>query len=341
MPDTPNGPTRPVSRFSLLYAVLRGCLAGLIAAVSVEAVYVFIGSNVHVAAPGAVYRCARLDPPELERVVRQLHIRTLVNLCGCSDPLPWYLEESRATCRLGICQEDLSFSAGRMPPVYGIRHLIEVLDHCDYPILIHCHRGIDRTGMACTIALLLHTDAGLAEAREQLGLRYGHLPVNRTGNIDRFFDLYQEWLDKQGKAHSPTVFRDWAMNEYCPAECRADITLLDPAERPLHMTANQPLGFRIRCKNTSIKPWVMQPGNNAGIHAGWVLLNENDQYVLEGRSGLLDAVVQPGENIDLTVALPGLNPGRYQVQLDMIDEQQAWFFQMGATQPLTLPLEVR
>ena len=126
--------------------------------------------------------------------MRQHHIRTVVNLCGCCDPLPWYLEESRTTCRLDICQEDLGFSACRLPSVQAVRRLIEVLDHCDYPILIHCHRGIDRTGMASTVALLLHTDGSLAEARGQLGLRYGHMAAGKFGNVDRFFDLYQEWL---------------------------------------------------------------------------------------------------------------------------------------------------
>ena len=339
MPDTPNGPTRPVSRFSLLYAVLRGCLTGLVAAVGVEAVYMLLGDNVHVVAYGAVYRCAQMDPANLERVVGQYHIRTVVNLCGCSDPLPWYLAESRTTCRLGICQEDISFSAGRFPPVNAVRQLIEVLDQCDYPILIHCRRGIDRTGMACAVALLLHTDLGLPEAREQLSLRYGHLAVGRTGHIDRFFDLYQEWLDQNHKVHSSDLFRQWAEKEYCPAECKSDIVLLEPQKGPLRPAADTPFGFRIRCTNTSIKPWVLQAGSNAGVHAGWILLDENDQYASEGRSGMFDAVVQPGQSIDLTVALPALRPGRYQVQLDMIDEQEGWFFQTGATKPLKLQVE--
>lgn len=340
MPATPNDPRPPVSRFSLLYAVLRGCLAGLVVAVAVEAVYILVGANVHVVASGAVYRCARLDPPELERVVRQYNIRTVINLCGCSDPLPWYLGESRATCRLGVCQEDLAFSAGRMPPVNTVRHLVEILDHCDYPILIHCHLGIDRTGMASTIALLLHTDMGPAEARKQLSIRYGHLSCANTGNLDRFFDLYQEWLDHEGKTHSPDQFRRWIVKEYCPAECRATIERLEPSEGALRASPGQALGFRIRCTNTSIRPWVLQAGANAGVHAGWMLLDENEQYVREGRSGMFDAVVQPGQSIDLTVALPALLPGRYQVQLDMIDEQLGWFYQMGATQPLTLQVEV-
>ena len=337
MPATPSGSPRPRSRFSLLYAVLQGGLAGLVAAGAVELVYIFIGPNVHVVAPGAVYRSAQLGPAELESVVRQYHIRTVVNLCGCSDPEPWYLAESRTTCRLGICQEDVSFSACRLPSVHAVRQLVEALDRCDYPILIHCHRGIDRTGMASTVALLLHTDDGVAEAREQLGLRYCHMSCGKYGNIDRFFDLYQEWL--QGRPHSPDLFRQWVNRDYCPGECRAAVERLDSG--PLHAAPGQPLGFRVRCTNTSIKPWVMQPGANAGVHLGWVLFTEDDHYVREGRSGMFDAVVQPGEAVELTAALPPLPAGRYSVQLDMIDEQHAWFYQEGATEPLTVPLEVR
>jgi hypothetical protein len=335
MPADPS----PPSRFSLLYALLRGCLAGFVVAWALELVYMFIGPNVHVVAPGAVYRSAQLGPKDLERVVAQHHIRTIVNLCGCCDPLPWYLQESRDSCRLGICQEDVSFSACRLPPVDSMRHLVEVLDRCDYPILLHCHRGIDRTGMASTVALLLHTDATLAEAREQMGLRFGHMSLGRYGNLDRFFDLYQEWLTATNQTHSPAVFRRWIAQDYCPGECRSDIEALDP--QPLQSTADEPYGFRVRCTNTSIKPWVLQPGTNAGIHLGWLVFGGQAEVPLEGRSGLFDAVVPAGRSIDLTVALPPLPRGHYEVQLDMVDEQHAWFYQTGGTQPVTLELEAR
>jgi hypothetical protein len=341
MPATQSGPARPASRFSPLYAVFRGCVAGFVAAWTIEILYMFLGTNIHVVAAGEVYRSARLDPPDLIRVVRQYKIRTLFNLCGCSDPEPWYKQESLATCQLDICQEDLGFSAGRLPSIYAMRRLVEALDRCDYPILIHCHRGIDRTGMASTVALLLHTDVGLAEARQQLSLRFGHLAVGRPAQIDRFFDLYQEWLRTKNLSHSSAHFRQWAVYEYCPGECRSDIALLEPHDGPLHARAGQPFGFRIRCTNMSVEPWIMQPGANAGVHMGWTLLNEKDEYLAEGRSGLFDAVVRPGEDVDLTVALPPLAVGRYHVQLDMIDEQHAWFYQTGGAEPLTVELEVQ
>jgi predicted protein tyrosine phosphatase len=340
MPENPPSPKRPAPRFSLLAPVLRGCLAGFVAAWAIEAVYIFLGSNVHVVADGAVYRSAQLAPADLERVVRQHHIRTVINLCGHCDSEAWYTAESRATCRLDVCQEDIGFSASRLPSARDMRQLIEALDRCDYPILIHCHRGIDRTGMASAVALLLHTAMTPAEAREQLSLRYGHLSLGKLGHIDRFFDLYQKWLNQTGKSHSPDLFRQWVEHDYCPGNGRARIEVLEPSG-PLSPTERTPYGFRVRCTNTSIEPWVLQPGSNAGVHLGWMLFDANDAYMREGRSGLFDAVVPPGDHIDLTVALPPLAPGRYQVQLDMVDEQHAWFYQTGATDPVTLDLEVQ
>ena len=173
--------------------------------------------------------------------------------------------------------------------------LVEVLDRCDYPILIHCHRGIDRTGMASTVALLLHTDASLAEAREQLGLRYVHLPCGKYGNIDRFFDLYQEWLAGPGAFAGtlPPLGGSRLLPRRVPGRGR----VAGPRSR-LSTTAGPAVRLPRPLHQHSVKPWVMQPGANAGVHVGWVLFNEKDESVREGRSGLFDAVVPPGEAVE-------------------------------------------
>jgi hypothetical protein len=59
------------------------------------------------------------------------------------------------------------------------------------------------------------------------------------------------------------------------------------------------------------------------------------------KAGLQDAVVPPGDSIDLTVAIPPLRkPGRYRLQIDIVDEQQCWFYQTGS-QPLEVELIAR
>jgi hypothetical protein len=322
----------------------RWLVRGLAAVVSLAAAwyvgFVLLGPNFHIVLPGLVYRCAQPSAARLERLVRQRGIRTVVNLRGCCDPLPWYIEECRVTNRLNVSQEDIAFSATRLPSVPTLLQLIDVLDHAEHPVLFHCHKGADRTGLASAIAVLLETDLPLEEARAQLSPRYGHLPLGKTGHMDRFFDLYSEWLAARGLVHAPAVFRRWATEEYCPGECRCAVEVLSPREQPARAPMARPFAFRVRCRNTSVKPWHLRPGSNAGIHAAVQLRREDGQLLWDGRGGLFEATVAPGEHVDLTLAVPApLLPGRYQLWVDMVDEQHAYFMQEGAL-PLVRTLEV-
>jgi protein tyrosine/serine phosphatase len=337
----PAAPTPPAVRPRSLAAVLaRGCLAGLLLAGVGEFVHVLLGTNFHTVVPGRFYRCSQPSPAALQAAIRRYGIRTVVNLRGCCDPIDWYLAECRAGVDGDLSQEDINFSAGRLPSVHSMRELVAVLDRSEKPVLIHCHKGIDRTGLASTVVKLLYEDTTLDEARGQLSLRYGHLPLGRTANIDRFFDLYAEWLAKQGVAHSHANFRRWATEDYCPGECRCRIELAAASGDVVAAPRDRPFGVAVRSTNTSVKPWRLRPGLNAGVHAIWNLTNAADQIIAEGRSGLFDAEVAPGETIDLTLSLPRLaGPAVYRLRVDMIDEQHAAFFQVGS-EPLFVRVEV-
>lgn len=330
----------PRPRRSLRSILVRGAFAAMLVTLAVHLIYVLVGSNFHTVIPGEVYRSAQLSASALDRLVRSKHIRTIINLRGCCEPEEWYLNEGRVALSHDVSLEDLGFSAGRLPSSVTLRQLLELIDRSDYPILFHCHKGADRTGMASVLALLLRTDTPLEEARKQLGFRYGHLPIGRTANIDRFFDLYQNWLNEHGGTHSPTLLRRWIEAEYCPDDCRCRLELLDPKSQPLHMQGPWPTSLRVRCHNTSIAPWRLHPSANTGVHLVFVLTNEKGQRMAEGKAGLFHAVVPPGQCIDLTLALaPPLLPGRYELRVDMEEEQHAYFMQTGST-PLICPVEV-
>jgi hypothetical protein len=320
--------TRTAGPFPLVRAVFWGCGTGLLIVLVGEAAYVFLGRNFHVVVPGRVYRCSQQSGTDLEDIVHRHGIRTVVNLRGCCAPWPWYLDETRATHRLGVAQEDICFSSARLPSVHELRRLIEVLDRTEYPILLHCRRGADRTGMASAIVLLLQTDTSLDQARRQLSLRFGHLALGRPAYLDRFLDLYAEWLAAQRQPHCRAAFRRWAEQEYCPGECRCRI---EPLDVPAVIPRGRPTALRVRVHNTSLKTWRLRPGSNAGIHAAFSLCDDRDRCVAMGRAGLFDAEVAPGQSIDLTLALPAVHtPGTYRLVVDMIDEQQCMFFQTGS-----------
>src|SRR5262249_32342294 len=303
-----------------------------------EAGRVVLGRNFHVVVPGQIYRCAQLNGATLERFIQAHGIRTVVNLRGFSPDFPWYCRECRVTHRLDVNQEDIAFSAARLPAVGEVRRLIEVLAHTEYPILLHCRQGAARTGLAAVIALLLHTDATLDAARRHLGLRYGHFAVGRTAHLDRFIDLYADWLRDHEWGHSRQTFRQWVEEAYCPGECRCEF---EPLELPALIPRGAPTRIRLRVHNRSLKPWRLRPENHVGVHLAFLLKDAQDRSVMSGRAGLFDAQVDPGQSIDLTLALPAVTQtGRYRLLVGMVDERHCWFYQTGS-EPLERALEAQ
>ena len=186
--------------------------------------------------------------------------------------------------------------------------------------------------------MLLQEGVDLDEALGQIGIAYGHVRIGKTSEVDRFFELYADWLAEQGATHSPDAFHRWAMAGYCPGECRCELTLVDA---PTWAPRGKPTALALRVRNTSIKAWRLRPEKNAGIHALFILYNANGAAVCEGRAGLFDAEVDPGATIDLTLALPAVaQPGKYRLVVDMVDEQHCSFFQAGS-ELLEWELEVR
>ena len=154
----------------------------------------------------------------------------------------------------------------------------------------------------------------------------------RSANMDRFFDLYAGWLKREGKEHSPDLFRHWATREYCPDGCRCTIKPLDV---PDHLHCGKPAAVRVRACNTSQETWRLKQDYCAGVHLYFAILDDRNHAVHIGRAGLFEAEVAPDTSIDLTFALPAVHkPGIYRLVVDMIDEQQCVTFSQVGSEPL-------
>ncbi len=301
---------------------------------------VLAGPNIHTVVPGELYRSGQLSGKELERLVRRHGVRTVINLRGYSQADDWFRTECETTLRLNVSQEDLPFSARRLPSVPALRQLLDVLDHSERPLLVHCHKGADRTGLTCALYLLLHKGASLERARRELGAWRGHLRLGATARMDEVLDLYEEWLAGQGRPHTPEELRRWIREGYCGREGRAELTVLAPPG-PVRMDRGRWGTVRVRCRNTSVRAWHFQPGRNAGTHVKYQIFNDQEEpMTLELRSGLFHATVRPGEHLDVTLPVPPVEqPGRYVLLVDMMEEQHASFLQLG-NPPLRCELEV-
>ena len=306
---------KPVRSRPLWRRIVRGLVIVAVVAFLAEAVRVTALANRHTVIPGKVYRSAQPSEDDVRELVRDKGIKTILNLRGLCQDTDWYQEESRSAHDLGISQEDITLSANALPPPNELRRVVEVLDRTEYPVLIHCRRGADRTGLVSTMALLLHTDATLGEARQQLWLRYGHFRFGRTASMDKFFDLYEAFLEDG--THTPARFRDWVARHYCPGPARSHLSWVEPF--PNGIAASIPVGLPVRAQNLSNVPWELKPGTFASVHVSFAVFNDAGKDVFSNRAGFRFETVPVGRSTEVLIPLPGLAPGRYKLVVELHD----------------------
>ncbi len=296
---------------------MLGGVAVAVVLVVAEACRIYGGLNEHTVIPGRVYRVAQPSERDLEELTARHGIRTVLNLRGTNTWDDWYQDECRGTFAADIAQEDVTLSAQTLPFPAELRRVIEVLDRSEYPIVVHCKQGADRTGLVSAIVLLLYTDATLDAARRQLWPRYGHWPVARTVNMDLFFDLYEQKLRGEGAAHTPVRFRKWALGEYCPGPARSHLCWENAP--PTEVNPNTPFTVAMRCENRSGTTWQLKPGHFAGIHVSYAVYADTPPAVWEGRAGLRFESVPPGASTVVAIPVGKLKPGRYRLVAELHD----------------------
>ena len=100
---------------------------------------------------GRIYRGAQPSPLFLRWLAREHGIRALVNLRGRT---PGY--ESAFAARHGLRLFSLDLSADRPPTPEQVERFLRIVrDPENYPLLVHCRNGVDRTGyMVATYRIL-------------------------------------------------------------------------------------------------------------------------------------------------------------------------------------------
>lgn len=160
-----------------------------------------------------LWRSSQPTPAQIALLARR-GIRTIVNLRGKRDCAS-YLLEAEACRRHGITLVDFPINSRELPPPDKLHACRALWQRLEYPALIHCKVGSDRAGMASALYLLMAEGRTVAEARDQLSLRYGHVRQSRAGVLDRFFDEYERFAAGGGD------FFAWVDGPYDPKAIRA------------------------------------------------------------------------------------------------------------------------
>lgn len=175
--------------------------------------YLLFDKNIDSVVEGRIYRSARLTEKPLQKIIKQKGIRTIINLIGSQEDAEWYIRESAIARANGIRLFDLRLIPDELPTYYKLASVLDILSKSERPVLIHCLKGSDRTGMVSALALALEKDPPFPDIKKQFSWRYGVLPF--SGSIGpKLFSRYEDWLNRTGKAHSKNTLIHWIRNEY-------------------------------------------------------------------------------------------------------------------------------
>jgi protein tyrosine phosphatase (PTP) superfamily phosphohydrolase (DUF442 family) len=186
--------------------------------------------NLGVVDPGLVMRSAQ-PTTQLSDWAKEYRLKSIVNLRGGGPSDWWYGLEIKSSRENGVTYYDLPLSATRRPTRRDLLQLIDLLDHCAYPLLIHCKSGADRTGLASALYRMVRRGEPPESALAAFSIEFGHVPFFGTEHLHEPFQEYGAWLKSVGLTHSADRFRAWVRNEYISTDPPADPPLIKPGPR--------------------------------------------------------------------------------------------------------------
>ncbi|AHC73761.1 hypothetical protein P856_547 [Candidatus Endolissoclinum faulkneri L5] len=155
-----------------------------------------------------LWRSAQPSPTHLRKIKAE-GFKTILNLRGFRNDATYTLE--RAACaELKLNLVDFPIRSRSASNKLTMLASIDIWKNLEYPVLMHCKSGADRTGFMATMYLWQHKKVPLRQAmKNHLSLRYGHVRQAKTGVIDFFYEQYL-----QAEKESGITFRNWVETIY-------------------------------------------------------------------------------------------------------------------------------
>src|SRR5262249_38728667 len=139
-----------LSRRRLVFPLLA--VAGISAPAAALSWYFWPPYHFAVVDPGVLYRSGQLGARDLARVHASTPFRTIVDLCGEKRDTCPALEEREFAREKGILHVNLPSSSEGIGDGENVRKFLEIVDDPrNRPVLVHCWKGIKRTGLMVAI----------------------------------------------------------------------------------------------------------------------------------------------------------------------------------------------
>ncbi len=181
---------------------------------------------------GRFYRSAQLTPEELRQVILEKGIKTVISLRGGPEHTQWYQDQVKVLQETGVDFKVVWWLAEYFPPKQELMNYLELLKTAQYPILVHCRVGSDRTGLATAIYAMdyLRTPKELAIA-QHLNFDYWHVQTFKPAMVE-FVKRYRGplWAKNEFDPCAPENQR-YMENPNCPKlAVTDDVTATDPRD---------------------------------------------------------------------------------------------------------------
>lgn len=163
---------------------------------------------------GQMYRENQPSPKRIAHLAEE-GIKTIINLRG-ESPKGFYLLEKEACEMHGIELINYRMYSRDVHSVEAILGAKELFERIQYPALMHCKSGADRTGIMGVLYRHFKMGDPIDKAVEQLSFKYLHVKQGKTGMLDFFFQDYIAY-----NAHTPITFTDWVKTVYDPVDVKA------------------------------------------------------------------------------------------------------------------------
>lgn len=156
-----------------------------------------------------LYRSAQPTKKQLEKLIDKYGIKTIINLRG-KEHINDLKYEEEVTKEKDVNLINIKLNSRGFPKKEDFLNLYNIFKNIEYPALIHCKSGSDRTGLVAVLYLYLIKNVPLKKALKQLSFfPYGHIKYSQAGKLDFIFEKYIEFNKK-----TPISFLEWIKHHY-------------------------------------------------------------------------------------------------------------------------------
>lgn len=144
----------------------------------------FLNYNFGVVEKNKIYRSAQPDNTFLKFLIEHYGLKTIISLRGDTPE-----EEIEFARKNNLQIFIIPMSAKKPPSEEKVQKFLELIkDEKNYPVLVHCRAGADRTGLMIAIKRVKLDGWSLEKAKGELG---------KYGNYYIFNKMPRDYLDKK------------------------------------------------------------------------------------------------------------------------------------------------